>query len=64
MSAVDMDSHHRNQLLDALMHYAPLDVRHKVMAEVPLAYAAYHRFDPEIGMSVTDAVLNRLPARE
>lgn len=36
-----MTDHHKNQLLDALMHYLPMDVRGKVMREVPAAYNAY-----------------------
>lgn len=36
-----MTDHQRQQLLDALMHYLPMDVRRKIMLEVPQAYNAY-----------------------
>lgn len=36
-----MSDHQKNQLIDALMHYLPMDVRGKVMREVPAAYNAY-----------------------
>lgn len=38
----DMTRHHMTQLLSALMHYMDLDLRHKVMAEVPAAYNDYY----------------------
>jgi hypothetical protein len=40
-SALIRNDHHKNQLLDALMHYMPMEVRHKVACEVPAAYNAY-----------------------
>jgi hypothetical protein len=36
-----MTDHERKQLLDALMYYCPMDLRAKVMREVPQAYNAY-----------------------
>jgi hypothetical protein len=36
-----MTDHERRQLLDALMYYCPMDLRAKVMREVPQAYNAY-----------------------
>ena len=36
-----MTEHEARQLLDAVMYYLPMDVRHKIMREVPLAYNAY-----------------------
>jgi hypothetical protein len=36
-----MKSHHRDQLLQALMHYLPMDIRKTVMREVPAAYSDY-----------------------
>ncbi len=41
MSSQEMPTHHRDQLLDALMHYLPMDVRGKIMREVPAAYNAW-----------------------
>jgi hypothetical protein len=37
-----MTDHEKNQLLDALMYHLDPDTRGKVMAEVPVAYNAYH----------------------
>lgn len=41
LAAERMTDHQKNQLLDALMHYLPMDVRRKVMHEVPQAYNAW-----------------------
>lgn len=39
--AANMPIHYQEQLLDALMHHLPMETRHTVMREVPLAYNAY-----------------------
>jgi hypothetical protein len=36
-----MTQHQKDQLLDAVMYHLPIDVREKVMREVPEAYNAY-----------------------
>jgi len=38
-----MTDHQARQLLEALWHYMPMDLRRKVSAELPEAYAAYCR---------------------
>lgn len=40
-SAKAMSDHHKTQLIDAFMYYCPMDVRGKLMREVPEAYNAY-----------------------
>ena len=37
-----MKPHHRDQLLVALMHYLPMDIRAKIMLEVPAAYNDFY----------------------
>lgn len=37
----NMKSHHRDQLLQTVMHYLPMKVRKKIMLEVPAAYNDY-----------------------
>jgi len=37
-----MTDHEKTQLLDALMHHLGPETRGRVMAEVPVAYNAYH----------------------
>ncbi len=36
-----MSNHHKDQLIDALMYYLPMDVRAKIVRDVPAAYNAY-----------------------
>jgi hypothetical protein len=38
----NMREHHKDQLLDALMYYLPIEVRGKIINEVPAAYNDYH----------------------
>ena len=38
-----MTDHQKDQLLNALMHYLPMDVRQQIARELPEAYAAYNR---------------------
>jgi hypothetical protein len=40
-AALIRSDHLKDQLLDAVMHYLPMNVRHKVSTEVPAAYNAY-----------------------
>lgn len=37
-----MKPHHKDQLLRALMHYLPMEVRKKIIQEVPMAYNDYY----------------------
>lgn len=39
---LDMSDQHKDQLLRALMYYLPMDVRGKVIRDVPAAYNAFH----------------------
>ncbi len=39
--AEGMSNHHKDQLIDALMYYLPMDVRAKIVRDVPAAYNAY-----------------------
>lgn len=43
-----MKAHHKDQLLQALMHYMPMEVRKKVMLEVLAAYNDYYGGDPTV----------------
>lgn len=36
-----MSNHHKDQLIGALMYYLPMEVRAKIMRDVPAAYNAY-----------------------
>jgi hypothetical protein len=46
---VKMKDHHKDQLLNALMHYLPMDIRTKVMNEVPAAYNDFYAL-PIVGV--------------
>ena len=37
----DITQHQKDQLLDALMYYLPMDIRQKLMRELPQAYNAW-----------------------
>ncbi len=39
--AEGMSNHHKDQLIEALMYYLPMDVRGKIMRDVPAAYNSY-----------------------
>lgn len=38
-----MTTHQREQLLEALMYYLPMDIRRRIASELPEAYEAYCR---------------------
>jgi hypothetical protein len=51
----NMTDHQKDQLIVSLMHYLPLDVRGKVMHEVPQAYNAF------CGREVVVTAVNPVP---
>lgn len=44
----NMKAHLKDQLLMTLMHYLPMDVRKKVMMEVPAAYCDFYGGKPNV----------------
>lgn len=52
-SAKGMTDHQKNLLIDTFMYYCPMDIRGKLIREVPQAYNAY------IGSDVAKVTINQ-----
>lgn len=51
-TAKNMTDHQKNLLIDTFMYYCPMEIRSKLIREIPQAYNAY------VGRDVAKVVLN------